>query len=210
MMEKGVLGWCDDNGSVFGDDLALEKAKRAGKAYLCVAGGNSLPTPFQLTGDPRWDKGGDLWAVYDLELDHSGDSDQASTMTENVISEAVAGNCEFGDSKVSGGNGVKALSGKSDEEIEKMLESSPGNQSTGDAEDFAGDRLFREFNEILSSEGIGAISQLSGHRLPESKGKKCHDMGYPQKIKHIFLKVYHRKKFQRVLHQDISEACEFE
>jgi hypothetical protein len=35
----------------------LEKAKRSGKAFLNVAGGKSLPSPFQLTGDQRWDKG---------------------------------------------------------------------------------------------------------------------------------------------------------
>jgi hypothetical protein len=28
-----------------------------------------LPTPFELTGDPRWDEGGDLLKLYDLELD---------------------------------------------------------------------------------------------------------------------------------------------
>ena len=60
LIEKGVLNWCDETGVDFGDDLALEKAKRSGKAYLCVAGGKSLPSPFQLTGDPRWDTGGDL------------------------------------------------------------------------------------------------------------------------------------------------------
>ena len=77
LIEKGVLTWCDETGVVFGDDLALEKAKRSGKAFLCVAGGKSLPSPFQLTGDPRWDKGGDLYAAYDLQLDDgSGDDDR--------------------------------------------------------------------------------------------------------------------------------------
>ncbi|MCK7503053.1 MAG: hypothetical protein MZV70_02415 [Desulfobacterales bacterium] len=28
-----------------------------------------LPTPFELTGDDRWDQGGDLLDVYDLKLD---------------------------------------------------------------------------------------------------------------------------------------------
>ena len=57
MIDKGVLTWCDETGAVFGDGAALEKAKRSGKAYLCVAGGKSLPTPYQLTGDSRWDRG---------------------------------------------------------------------------------------------------------------------------------------------------------
>ena len=68
LIEKGVLTWCDETGAVFGDDLALEKAKRSGKAFLCVLGKKSLPSPYQLTGDPRWDTGGDLYCVYDLEL----------------------------------------------------------------------------------------------------------------------------------------------
>ena len=90
LIEKGVLTWCDESGAVFGDDLALEKAKRSGKAFLCVAGGKSLPSPFQLTGDPRWDTGGDLYAAYDLQLgDGGGDDDQALAVTENIISESV-------------------------------------------------------------------------------------------------------------------------
>jgi hypothetical protein len=28
-----------------------------------------LPTPFDLTGDPRWNEGGDLLKLYDLELE---------------------------------------------------------------------------------------------------------------------------------------------
>ena len=68
LIEKGVLTWCDESGAVFGEDLALEKAKRSGKAFICVAGGKSLPSPYQLTGDPRWDTGGDLCAAYDLQL----------------------------------------------------------------------------------------------------------------------------------------------
>ena len=84
------MTWCDETGAEFGDDLALEKAKRSGKAFLSVAGGKSLPSPFQLTGDPRWDKGGDLYEAYDLQLGDDGDDDdQASAATDNIISESV-------------------------------------------------------------------------------------------------------------------------
>ena len=90
LIEKGVLTWCDESGAGFGDDLALEKAKRSGKAFLCVAGGKSLPSPFQLTGDSRWDTGGDLYAAYDLQLGDGGvDGDQKLAVTENIISESV-------------------------------------------------------------------------------------------------------------------------
>ena len=51
------------------DVTDLEKAKRSGRAYLTVSGGKRLPTVFELTGDPGWDRGGDLYAAYDLHLD---------------------------------------------------------------------------------------------------------------------------------------------
>ena len=82
------MGWCDENGAAFGDDQPVEKAKRSGKAFLNVSGGKSLPTTFQLTGDPRRDKGGDLWTAYDLVLEgSSGDSDQLIAVTENFTSD---------------------------------------------------------------------------------------------------------------------------
>ncbi len=42
LIEKGVLTWCNETGVDFDGDLALEKAKRSGKAYLFVAGGKNL------------------------------------------------------------------------------------------------------------------------------------------------------------------------
>ena len=66
MIEKGVLSWCDEKGAEFKDEKLLEKAKRSGRAYLSATGGRSLPTLFELTGDPRWDKGGELYSMYDL------------------------------------------------------------------------------------------------------------------------------------------------
>ena len=157
LIEKGVLSWCDETGVDFVDDLALEKAKRSGKAYLSVAGGKSLPTPFQLTGDLRWDKGGDLYAAYDLELgDGCGDSDQAFAVTENIISAPVE-KCDSGDIQENDEVGVKVLSGKSNDEIEKMLETFREKQSTRDADDSIGDQMFHEFSEILSTERVGVV-----------------------------------------------------
>lgn len=156
MMEKGVLGWCDENGTVFGDDLALEKAKRSGKAFLNVAGGNSLPSPFQLTGDPRWDKGGDLYAAYDLELDHVCGEDENS---EHKF-ETVAGKEDFGVDDVANStneaSAVKVLSGKSNDEIKKVLQKFRETKPPGDIDDSLGDQLFNEFSDILSTERIGA------------------------------------------------------
>jgi hypothetical protein len=71
----GVLAWCDENGAEFPDEAALKKAKHSGKAYLKINDAyqaddvTGLPTPFELTGDPRWGEGGDLYLLYDLALD---------------------------------------------------------------------------------------------------------------------------------------------
>ena len=66
-LEKGVLIWCDDQGVTIKEDQ-LNKMKRSGKAYLKVVGVNRLPTPFELTGDQRWDVGGEFYQTYDLGL----------------------------------------------------------------------------------------------------------------------------------------------
>jgi len=71
----GILTWCDDSGEEFADDAALKKAKHSGRAYLKINDAFSaddvtgLPTPFELTGDPRWNEGGELYRLYDLTLD---------------------------------------------------------------------------------------------------------------------------------------------
>ena len=158
LIEKGALNWCDETGIDFVDDLALEKAKRSGKAYLCVAGGNSLPSPFQLTGDFRWDRGGDLYAAYDLVLGEStDDSDQAFAVTENIISVPVE-KCDSGDIQENDEVGVKVLSEKTNDDIKKMMETFRENQSTRDVDNSIGDQLFHEFNDILSTEGVSAVN----------------------------------------------------
>jgi hypothetical protein len=74
-IQDGILVWCDEAGNEFCDDKVLKTAKHRGMAYLRTsenyACGNitGLPTPFELTGDPRWDEGGDLLKLYDLELE---------------------------------------------------------------------------------------------------------------------------------------------
>ena len=57
------------------DEPALKKAKHSGKAYLKINDSFSvddvtgLPTPFELTADPRWNEDGELYRLYDLALD---------------------------------------------------------------------------------------------------------------------------------------------
>jgi len=154
LIEKGVLTWCDEDGAVFGDNLTLEKAKRSGKANICVAGGKSLPSPYQLTGDPRWDRDGDLYATYDLELgDGSGDGDQALAVTENIISESVQ-RCDTGDNR----GAVKALSEKTNDDIKKMMESFRNSQVIGEHDHEVGSQMYCDFAEMLSIEGSSAIN----------------------------------------------------
>jgi len=61
--------WVHQKGCAFPDVKSLEKAKRSGKAYIKVANFNCLPTADQLTGDEWWNKDGDLYQKYDLELE---------------------------------------------------------------------------------------------------------------------------------------------
>ncbi len=69
------MAWCDDDGAEFADEAALKKAKHSGRAYLKINDSynaddvTGLPTPFELTGDPRWNEGGELYRLYDLALD---------------------------------------------------------------------------------------------------------------------------------------------
>ncbi len=85
----GILTWCDDDGKEFPDEAALKKAKHSGRAYLKINDAfnaddvTGLPTPFELTGDPRWNEGGDLYRLYDLRLDQR-------QMIENTGSDEVS------------------------------------------------------------------------------------------------------------------------
>ena len=71
----GILAWCDEEGNEFEDEAALKKAKHSGKAFLKINDAfqaddvTGLPTPFELTGDSRWNEGGDHYLLYDLALD---------------------------------------------------------------------------------------------------------------------------------------------
>jgi len=71
-VQKGLISWCNENGEELDDINAINKARYTGKGYVRLASGKSLPTPYELTGDSRWDKGGDLYALYDLHLDAEG------------------------------------------------------------------------------------------------------------------------------------------
>lgn len=158
LIGKGVLTWCDETGAKFYDVNALEKAKRSGKAFLCVTGGKSLPTPFQLTGDPCWDRDGDLYAAYNLQLD-DGDGDNHNVDTE------MGGRMKIEDENdqdlkdaVPSDGGVKVLSEKTNNAIKKTLETFRENQERRDPDHFNDVKLFNEFSDILSIEGSSAVN----------------------------------------------------
>ncbi|RQD73070.1 MarR family transcriptional regulator, partial [Desulfonatronospira sp. MSAO_Bac3] len=68
-VESGYIYWVDEQEQRFSNDLLLKKAQKRGKAYLKVEQGPALPTPYELTLDPRWDVGGEFYKYYDLELE---------------------------------------------------------------------------------------------------------------------------------------------
>ena len=116
LIEKGVLSWCDESGDEFEDSAVLEKAKRTGKAFINVAGFNYLPTPYQLTGDERWNKGGDLYEQYNLELDDDHNENAVFEGNDFLPYETTAPVplCDLFDSGDELDKCVKALSEKSE------------------------------------------------------------------------------------------------
>jgi hypothetical protein len=68
-VKRGVLTWCDEKGALLPEKDTLEKAKHSGDAFIKVSYITGLPTPFQLTGDSRWDEGGELYDKYTLGLE---------------------------------------------------------------------------------------------------------------------------------------------
>ena len=116
-LEKGVLIWCDDQGV----DIKvkdLKKMKHSGKAYLKTVGINKLPTPFELTGDDRWDVGGQLYEMYDLELD-SGDDLLSAESGEDDDLNTYDDSEKLDDSEYEDDidDGVKVLNHKTEDEV---------------------------------------------------------------------------------------------
>ena len=115
-----------------------------------VAGFNYLPTPYQLTGDERWNNGGDLYKQYNLELDD--DHIENAVFEENDLlpyeTTAPVPLCDLFDSEDADESdmGVKALSEKSESE-NKNVDAIAEEQSNVDADDF-----LKELQGILSPE----------------------------------------------------------
>ena len=113
-----------------------------------------MPTPFQLSGDPRWDKDGDLYTAYDLEL--GGDHiDPVIPVSESVGAGQVVKIADEMDqddvSMTQNQAGVKVLSEKSKEDIKKMVEEMKHDQAEIEVKDSEIFNLTDEFDGILSS-----------------------------------------------------------
>ncbi|HUT70661.1 MAG TPA: CHC2 zinc finger domain-containing protein [Desulfatiglandales bacterium] len=74
-VKEGSITWCNEDRNEFADDKELAKAKRRGTAFIKISDDYAatdtigLPSPYELTGDPKWDEGGELLKTYDLRLD---------------------------------------------------------------------------------------------------------------------------------------------
>ena len=64
------ISWCDKEGKAFESELALKNAQRKGSAHLKLTKGPDLPSPYQVTRDPRWDVGGEFYELYHLGLNN--------------------------------------------------------------------------------------------------------------------------------------------
>jgi hypothetical protein len=134
LIKKGVLSWCDEGGVNFEEEKLLGKAKRSGKAFLYVAGGKSLPTPFQLTGDPEWDRGGTMYEAYDLHLDY-------------VVGDLVDTDMGRDDDDLIDG-AVNVISEKTNNDIKKMMKTFREEQKKCETDETEVKELYESFNDI--------------------------------------------------------------
>ena len=113
---------------------------------------NRLPTVYELTGDPNWVVGGELYQFYNLELDTgdellsdgAGDDADLNTLDD---SEEVVNSEDEDDSET----GVKVLDKKSYNEAIKIKKEARLNQVQEDGifDDPESLELFEEFSEVL-------------------------------------------------------------
>ena len=158
-LDNGVLIWCDDQG-VAVKKKDLKRMKHAGKAYLRTVGINKLPTPFELTGDEKWDVGGELYGLYDLELDSGEDvlsDDSGGDVDLNTDDDSETVENSEDEDGVDGG--VKVLRTKSNDEIKEMIrESSRKQRENFDPDDPETLKLSEELSEILKPDVPQEIS----------------------------------------------------
>lgn len=174
-VEKGILTWCDEKGDAFPDEETLKKAKHSGNGFIRVTHPTGLPTPYQLTKDPKWDEGGELYVSYHLDLEDgdigsdvlSDDNGMSNDLVERV--EDVYGNREgpveslnpslntmdesYGiDNKQLSDDaeeGVKVIRSIPHKEVMKMMRESSKNQKEYDPNDPEAVKLYKEIGGLL-------------------------------------------------------------
>ena len=156
LIEKGVLSWCDEMGHRFMGVADLEKAKRSGRAYLTVSGGKRLPTVFELTSDPRWDKEGELHLAYDLHLDGEAGEQALYPDDKTVSGQDVI--TDFENATSNDNPAVKVLSAKSHSEVLKMIDDLRKSGQANDPNNVVNINLSNEFAEILSMDHSGMVN----------------------------------------------------
>jgi hypothetical protein len=109
LIVNDVLNWCDEKGFGFDDVAELERAKRIGQAFIKVVERPCLPSPYQLTGNSRWDAGGEFWELYDLGFESSDPDEVESTVLPDMETENFSVEKSL---SLDADRGVKVLSGK--------------------------------------------------------------------------------------------------
>ena len=69
LLDAGTLCWRDPEGNLFSTPVSLKRAQAQGKAFLSCVRPSALPSPYDLTENPEWLPEGDLFALYDLDLE---------------------------------------------------------------------------------------------------------------------------------------------
>lgn len=136
-IEKGELIWTDKNGCEFEDEQCLQKAKHSGNAFLRIANPCGLPTPFQLTEEPRWREGGEFFMKYDLKIGSEADE------------ESIEGELDFSDLDFEVENINDTRSGVKVFRQKKTFENNFLKDQDEQSEDI-GETLVSEFEQILS------------------------------------------------------------
>ena len=156
LIEKGVLNWCDGNGVEFKMLLNLKQRNGPVGRISVVSDRCCLPTVFELTGDFRWDKEGELYSRYDLHLDNDADDRELYPDEKTVIAEDDIFDDEHAPEK--GKAAVKVLSEKSYSEVLKMVDDLRKSEQERGSNDAASINLGKEFSEILSPGGYGMVN----------------------------------------------------
>jgi len=164
-VKDGIIVWCDKEGREFENEQEEKRAKSSGKGFIKVADSYSivsttgLPTPYELTGDPRWDTGGDLLEKYDLKLDSRSGDGEVSRGIKGVSTPPIDtpdGSYRIDNVKDSSDDegGIKVSTpdlGDGDKNLE------PGREGKIPAEDDLDmtNQLAQEFGRILTAERRG-------------------------------------------------------